>query len=407
MKQASILQPIDDRLSAYQKQAQQYATKSRHVHKRTKIGKNTLMALVPLAATSMLPNLTAAQSGGCSFSQMFTITASAQIFTIDLPHNTQAPDFKIIYSNTTAGFKGLVAGVYGMGTNYIQQTVTTIGVTNFDVVPRLDAGDSINPTNNFTAISNASVYATSAGVIVASPATPLDYPEYIAIRSGGHYGFLSISISGNQLTVVGGVDTSTTDPSGVVIGQCASLPVELTTFDAWQEENAIHLSWETATEIDNRGFELERSTDGKNFQKIAWVEGNGTTLEAQQYQHKDDKVVANELYYYRLMQVDIGGKTTYSKIITAELKDLKQDNVGEVFPNPVSDALRVPITATDEKDARLTLFDSQGRALKHETATLNQGANEILFDMTEIVIGNYFMKIELESQVVYRKVAKI
>ena len=63
------------------------------------------------------------------------------------------------------------------------------------------------------------------------------------------------------------------------------LPVELISFKADYFENLVHLSWSTATELNNSGFEVERKTDNNNWQKISFVSGNGTTTETVSYTH--------------------------------------------------------------------------------------------------------------------------
>ncbi len=401
MEQKSLSKPIENRLLSYQRQAKQYANSYSKIPKTTKLRRNTLMALVPLAASSMLPAGLQAQ---CSFSQTFPITATGQYFTIDLTNGVGDDQFIIKYSNTSGGFKRL--GVEAVTSNAVQLQVLGTGGSAIGVIPRLMYGASIN-TTNFVSTTDLAIYSASGGSITASPPTPLSYPEYIAIRSGDNYGFLTISISGGVLTVVGGIDMTKTTAGHIDVGDCSTLPVELISFEAQAEEDLILLEWQTATEINNLGFELQRSMDGTNFQKIGWLNGHGTTAEAQNYHFKDEKVLSNELYYYRLMQVDVDGSSTYSKIITAKLKGKAVDLVGNIYPNPVHEQLTIPITLLKERQVHVILFDGQGKIVKNKIANLTEGTNELVLDMQDIEAGNYFAKIQLETQIVYRKIIKI
>ena len=405
MKHTTLSLPVESRLSSYQRQARLYTNHSRF-QKKTSIKKNTLMALVPLVAFSMPSMAQSCTVTNCvySFSQTFAIAGTAGTFSVNLPHNGGGTDFRVLYSNTSSGFKGLVP--IALGTN-AREVIPFNASAN--VVPRLDPGDSIQ-TNRFVATSGSvAIYSGSSGSFVASPATPLTYPVYIAIRSGGHYGFLSISIVGGVATIKGGINENTVigDSAPVEAGSCCSLPVELVSFQAEAEASAITLNWNTATEIENSGFEVQRGTNIHDFQKIAWIEGNGTTADESVYAYKDEKVVANELYYYRLLQVDHDGSTSFSEIITAKIEGKEEDVIGNIYPNPVQDQAVLPIRLVEAREATLSLFDNQGKLIKNRTEYLNKGTNEVLIDMQSLISGNYFIKLQLESEVIYRKVIKI
>jgi hypothetical protein len=116
-------------------------------------------------------------------------------------------------------------------------------------------------------------------------------------------------------------------------GTQATLPVELTTFDAQNTKGSNRLAWSTASEKNNEGFDIERSVDGTAFQKIGFVKGNGTTNQPQQYTYTDALVGA--VTYYRLKQVDTDGKFEYSKVVSVESNG---DGL-RVYPTLVSDGV--------------------------------------------------------------------
>ncbi|MGN6417748.1 MAG: T9SS type A sorting domain-containing protein [Pseudobacter sp.] len=142
-----------------------------------------------------------------------------------------------------------------------------------------------------------------------------------------------------------------------VLDAAQVLPVKLTSFRAEAVNNTVKLSWATSQEIDNKGFEIQRSTDGKNFVKIGWVDGNGTTSTPMQYTFTDISPAAGK-NFYRLSQQDINGNVSYSDIVAASTKKAMKLNLS---PNPVENILYVEF---DEKNTTsLKIMDMQGRVV--------------------------------------------
>ena len=113
------------------------------------------------------------------------------------------------------------------------------------------------------------------------------------------------------------------------------LPVDLTFFDGRLLDNSIILNWKTETEENNKGFEIEKSKNGKEWEKIAFIEGNGTTIINQNYSYID-YLIYNDLNYYRLKQIDYSEKFEYSKVICIK-NNIKTEN--KIFGNVVKDNL--------------------------------------------------------------------
>jgi hypothetical protein len=130
------------------------------------------------------------------------------------------------------------------------------------------------------------------------------------------------------------------------------LPIELVAFEAKTASNGSLLSWTTASEKNNQGFDIERSLDGTDFQKIAFVKGAGTTNSVQQYTYTDASV--QSITYYRLKQVDTDGKFEYSKVVSVE-SDAR--STGRVKPTFVKDVLTVEGATSYE------IVDGTGRVL--------------------------------------------
>ncbi|QEC42693.1 T9SS type A sorting domain-containing protein [Pseudobacter ginsenosidimutans] len=133
-----------------------------------------------------------------------------------------------------------------------------------------------------------------------------------------------------------------------------ALPVKFTQFQAIVVNKEVQLRWTTAQELNNKGFEVSRSTDGKSFMKTGWVDGNGTTYTTQQYVFTDASPLAGK-NFYRLRQVDIDGNDEYSDIVAVSMS---KTLALRLLPNPVQDILYV------EYDHRntvgLRILDLQG-----------------------------------------------
>jgi len=126
------------------------------------------------------------------------------------------------------------------------------------------------------------------------------------------------------------INNSQTDP----------LPVELISFSTKQASLGILLQWQTATELNNDYFDIERSEDGVIFYKIARLAGKGTTDEVQHYQYIDKAPIAN-VEYYRLKQVDYDGAFEYSKTIVGYADHLASQLQMSAYPNPAAERVAI------------------------------------------------------------------
>ncbi|MEN0049489.1 MAG: T9SS type A sorting domain-containing protein [Bacteroidota bacterium] len=148
------------------------------------------------------------------------------------------------------------------------------------------------------------------------------------------------------------------------------MPVELTYFKAKSMEKGIVLNWTTASETNNLGFDIERSTNGKTWKKVAFVEGHLTTLTAQHYEYIDVQAYEGQSYY-RLKQMDTDGEYEYSEIITVQYQANSPDF--SIFPNPSEDVITLALPEELKyEDVRITLFDNLGRMIKQEMIAGNE-----------------------------------
>ena len=166
---------------------------------------------------------------------------------------------------------------------------------------------------------------------------------------------------------------------GTAQGKVSPLPVELLSFEATAGKQSIFLTWSTASEKNNAGFYLERSTDGNNFDNITWVDGHGTTNQVNNYSYEDKNVKEGVLYYYRLKQIDYDGKFEYSFVKTAMIGDLK-NVILSAAPNPYRGSTKINYSIPTDGSVVILITDMTGRILKNIDAGMQtKGSYSIPF----------------------------
>ena len=191
------------------------------------------------------------------------------------------------------------------------------------------------------------------------------------------------------------------------IADTTIVPVELVSFSSSLAANVVTLSWSTATELNNHGFEIERSSDKAIWRTIGFREGNGTTSEPQQYSYSDKlSDIASAKLYYRLKQIDFNGSFEYfpnalgiEVEIAPAIFSLSQN-----YPNPFNPTTIIKYAMSNEQYASLKVYDVLG----NEIATLvneekEAGIYEVEFNATGIPSGIYFYKLQAGNFVATKK----
>ncbi len=177
------------------------------------------------------------------------------------------------------------------------------------------------------------------------------------------------------------------------------VPVELTTFSAEVSQGAVVLSWKTATETNNSGFEVQRSIDGKSFAKIAFIKGQGSAVKENSYSYSD-KVTNGGVFYYRLKQIDFNGSYKYSNVVQATSMVPKTFSLAQNYPNPFNPSTVISYDLPVDSKVVIRLYDILG----NEVSTLVNreeaaGSYKITFNAhntnnKQLSSGIYFYKIE-------------
>jgi hypothetical protein len=159
------------------------------------------------------------------------------------------------------------------------------------------------------------------------------------------------------------------------------------------DNSYIQLDWATATEINNQGFDVERSDDGINFTKIGWVDGNNNSSQTLKYRYDDKDVVSNKIYYYRLKQIDYDGQFEYTYIVSALIKEEGVFQLSDLVPNPANNKVSIFVTTPSEQIIKLKLNDLLGQEIFSKEYSLQNGTNGIDIDLRDIPSGTYSVSI--------------
>ncbi len=179
----------------------------------------------------------------------------------------------------------------------------------------------------------------------------------------------------------------------------APLPVELTSFTALASAGKVNLNWTTASEINNSGFEIERSFDGNSFFTVGYVKGNGTTTEPRSYSFIDN-IEANgtQTIYYRLKQVDYNGSFEYSDIVSVVFDLPTEYALGQNYPNPFNPSTKIKYSVPQNGLVSIIVYDLTGQVVATLLNEVKEAGNyELNFNAAGLSSGVYFYKMISEN----------
>lgn len=190
---------------------------------------------------------------------------------------------------------------------------------------------------------------------------------------------------------------------GNVALQGSLLPVELLNFQAEiADNNMALLSWRTATEHDNEGFYIEKSTDGIRFQTIAFVPGAGTSLAENSYAYLDKTFTTSA--YYRLQQTDFDGDRTYTDVVFLKKKDRHAGF--SIFPNPAGDELSIHLSHAAEGTCIVHIVDASGKKIREELWHLTNSTNHKTLFINNLPAGFYALVVHTPTGIMVENFVK-
>jgi hypothetical protein len=188
------------------------------------------------------------------------------------------------------------------------------------------------------------------------------------------------------------------------VSVAGSVPVELASFAASVSGNDVTLSWMTATELNNSGFNVERTTGEESWTELGFIEGHGTTTETQVYTFID-KGLAEGTYSYRIKQVDFDGSYKYY--------DLNQDveiaapisyALSQNYPNPFNPTTKIKYSVPFDGFVNIAVFNILGKKVANIVSSVQKAGNyELTFDATNLASGMYIYKMKAGDFVSIKK----
>ena len=197
-----------------------------------------------------------------------------------------------------------------------------------------------------------------------------------------------------------------TFPDGMVT-RSEILPVELTTFTASVSENGVLLEWNTSTETNNRGFEVERTNmnDANSiWTTIGFVKGHGTVTEEHSYSFTDQNASRGEDYNYRLKQLDFDGSFAYSKTVEVKYEGPAVFSLDQNYPNPFNPSTSITYSIPEDGFVNLVVYDITGKEVKRLVSGKQQaGAHTVNFNADNLATGIYVYQLQTNNFVTSKK----
>jgi hypothetical protein len=188
------------------------------------------------------------------------------------------------------------------------------------------------------------------------------------------------------------------------------IPVELESFTASVNSNFVTLNWVTATELNNTGFDIEKSMDNLSWNKIGFVNGNGTTTEKSFYTFSDKNPFEGKSVY-RLKQIDYDGTFTYSNVVSVSIGLINDFSLEQNYPNPFNPATIIKYNIPEESNVQIKIINVVGEVV---TELLNEvqseGSHQKIFNAANLTSGIYFAQLNattLNSGKVYSSMIKM
>lgn len=297
---------------------------------------------------------------------------------------------------------------------------------NYSIVSTLNAGKTATVING-VALGN---YGSLAGFVVQqtnSWLSPFNVTsdDFISIDTAGVRGprnadgslpelnFLELA-SGSDLINAGtdvGLAYNGTAPDLGAFESDEIVPVELTSFSAALSVSSIVLSWTTATELNNHGFEIQKKFNDLQYKSIAFVNGNGTTSEPKHYKYVIQSVTQGK-NVFRLKQIDFSGSFSYSDEISVNYNIPSTFNLLQNYPNPFNPTTTISFSLVKAGPVTLTVYNTVGELVsvlingemkEPGTYTINFDVSNLSNNKQRVSSGTYLYVLKQGENIMTRK----
>ncbi|MDO8550665.1 MAG: T9SS type A sorting domain-containing protein [Ignavibacteria bacterium] len=196
------------------------------------------------------------------------------------------------------------------------------------------------------------------------------------------------------------------DNGTIVMYDNSTIPVELSSFTALVMSNAVSLTWSTATETNNQGFEVQRKSVNENneWKQIDFVQGKGSTTELTNYSFEDKNLLPGR-YLYRLKQLDFDGSFEYYELNSEVIIEAPNTfSLNQNYPNPFNPTTNISFNIPESGNVNLKVYNVLG----NEVATLfnnelNAGNHNVIFNAIDFSSSVYYYRVEVEGKFIETK----
>ncbi len=192
------------------------------------------------------------------------------------------------------------------------------------------------------------------------------------------------------------------------INTSSPLPIELTTFTALFKDAEVKLCWETATEINNYGFEIERQNSEYEIrapkrQKIGFIQGYGNSNSPKYYSFIDNSIESGK-YFYRLKQIHTDGLFKYSYVVEVNVDVANKFELSQNYPNPFNPSTTIEYSTLNESFVIIKVYDVLGKEITTLVNERNSTGNyTVNFNASNLSSGVYFYRMQAGSFVSAKK----
>lgn len=240
--------------------------------------------------------------------------------------------------------------------------------------------------------------------------TSSDVVELFAVVVSSTGWFSDVTVPGNITTGnLGENPNFSTLAGGPFHSFGAPIPVELVSFNSSVVNNNVNLTWTTATEVNNSGFEVQRSSDNKTFQTISFVNGKGTSTEINHYSFTDSELTSG-VYFYRLKQIDFDGTFELTNSIEVNVDQIPASfSLNQNYPNPFNPVTSISFSVAQNGLTKLVVYNLLGQ----QVATLfNKNAEagqlyKVNFDASKLSSGIYIYSLQQNNSIITKKMTLI
>ena len=328
-------------------------------------------------------NLTISGSNGASVNGTLTLTqglinTSSGLLTLAAGTTGSASS----HISGPLAISGTASKTFPIGKDGLYRPVTvtsTSGITQFELINSAPGG---NPGTGLAVISKVRYWEGSGSISSGTITLPyagddgVSVPGDLRVAQSGSVGGTYLS-AGPATGGSGGTITSdaTLDALGYfTLGSATEdnpLPVELAAFEALADYSKIELTWTTASESDNLGFNIYKTTAGEgSWNKVnsSLIEGQGTVSYSSDYSFVDSKITAGETYQYKLESISVNGLAIEEKIVEITVPIPDQYVLFNNYPNPFNPTTNIKFQLPEAQQIKLAVYDLNGSLVRTLTS---------------------------------------